>query len=255
MNEKHSVKHSGTGPDKWQSLKAFTQARIALGRTGISIPVKETLQFKLAHAHARDAVYTQLKTDAIISSLQASKLSHFLLHSMATNRNIYLQRPDLGRRLNKASALQLSSSSPYHSTTAIVIADGLSAAAVQQHALPVLQLLIDKLNIANISFAPVCIVEQGRVAVADEIAVLLNARVSIILIGERPGLTAANSMGAYITYSPQIGLTDESRNCISNIRPEGLDYETAVEKIFYLISEALRLQLSGVALKDYTGLI
>jgi ethanolamine ammonia-lyase small subunit len=255
MNEEQPIQPHQIQPDPWQSLNAYTQARIALGRTGISVPLKETLQFKLAHAHARDAVYSVLNTNKLITALQTFEHSPILLHSRVTNREQYLQRPDLGRRLNEASVKYLSEIPKQQTSVAIIIGDGLSADAIQKHALPVLQLLIQKFINAHISFTPICIVEQARVAIADEIASLLNAELSVILIGERPGLTSADSMGAYITYSPKIGLTDENRNCISNIRPEGLDYSTAAEKIFYLISESLRLKLSGVALKDDSRLL
>lgn len=254
MSEEKNIQHSFYQADEWHSLKAFTQARIALGRTGTSIPLKESLQFKLAHAYARDAVFAKLNAKKFEDTFNGWHLPYYLLHSKATDRNIFLQRPDLGRRLNEASVQQLISS--YHNNQiSIVIADGLSATAINQHALPVLKLLLDKLNTDNFSVAPICIAEQARVAIADEIAFLLNAQLSVILIGERPGLTAADSLGAYLTYAPKIGLTDESRNCISNIRPNGLHYKFAVEKIFYLITEAFRLRISGVGLKDYTGLI
>lgn len=255
MKEDQSINLNQIPRDPWQSLSNFTQARIALGRTGISVPLKETLQFKLAHAHARDAVYSELNSSSIISSLQSLENDVLLLHSRAADRNQYLQRPDLGRRLDDASVNKLLELEKQPISVAIIIADGLSANAIQQHAFPLLQLLLTQLNKAEISFGPICIVEQARVAIGDEIASLLKAELSIILIGERPGLTAADSMGAYITYSPKVGLTDENRNCISNIRLEGLNYELAAEKIFYLISESLRLKLSGVSLKDDARLI
>lgn len=255
MKEDQSINPNQIPRDPWQSLSNFTQARIALGRTGISVPLKETLQFKLAHAHARDAVYSALNTSSIISLLQSLEYEPLLLHSQAANRNQYLQRPDLGRRLDDASVNKLLELEKQPISVAIIVADGLSANAIQQHALPLLQILLSQLNKAEISFAPICIVEQARVAIGDEIASLLKAELSIILIGERPGLTAADSMGAYITYAPKVGLTDENRNCISNIRLEGLNYQLATDKIFYLVSESLRLKLSGVTLKDDARLI
>jgi ethanolamine ammonia-lyase small subunit len=255
MKEEQSINLNQIPRDPWQSLSNFTQARIALGRTGISVPLKETLQFKLAHAHARDAVYSALNTSSIISKLQSLEYDPLLLHSRAADRNQYLQRPDLGRRLDDDSVKKLIELEKQPISVAIIIADGLSANAIQHHALPLLQLLLHQLNKAEISFAPICIVEQARVAIGDEIASLLKAELSIILIGERPGLTAADSMGAYITYAPKVGLTDENRNCISNIRLEGLNYQLATDKIFYLISESLRLKLSGVSLKDDARLI
>jgi ethanolamine ammonia-lyase small subunit len=241
--------------DAWLALRSFTQARIALGRTGISVPLKENLGFKLAHAHARDAVYAQMNNEALIDSLRQLDQPFFLLHSRTTGRDEYLQRPDFGRRLNEDSVHQLRSLQQPPTDVAFIIADGLSATAINQHAMPVLTLLLDKLKVANIQTTPICLVNQGRVAIADEIASLLHAQLSVILIGERPGLSSFDSMGAYITYSPRVGLTDESRNCISNIRPRGLGYEAAADKIFYLLSASLRLKISGVALKDNTGLL
>jgi ethanolamine ammonia-lyase small subunit len=239
----------------WSSLKSFTAARIALGRTGVSVPLKESLQFKMAHAHARDAVFSMLGEKALIASLEKIHHPYFLLHSQANDRNAYLQRPDLGRRLNDASIKQLENYISKGFDIAVVIADGLSATAINTHAIPVFKLLEEKFLSANISFAPVCIVKEGRVAIADEIGALLKCKLSLILIGERPGLSSPDSMGAYITYGPGVGLTDESRNCISNIRPEGLNYQAAADKIFYLVKESLRLKLSGVKLKDNASLL
>lgn len=243
-----------TEKDAWQSLKKYTTARIALGKTGTAIPLDELLQFKLAHAHARDAVYSQIETDKLTQSLQAFKLPIFLLNSRAANRHEYLQRPDLGRRLNNASVAQLKDAGS-KAGIAIIIADGLSATAVNHHLTALLEVLIPELKAADFSIAPLCIVQQARVAVGDEVASLLNASMSIVLIGERPGLSSPDSLGAYLTYQPSIGLTDESRNCISNIRTEGLSYTEAAAKIFYLVKEAFRLQYSGVQLKDNTGLL
>ncbi|MGG9964468.1 ethanolamine ammonia-lyase subunit EutC [Ferruginibacter sp. SUN106] len=243
-----------TRGDSWQSLKKFTAARIALGSTGVAIPLKELLQFRLAHAHARDAVFSQLNKDVLAEGLKQLQLPFTVLHSKAQNRNEYLQQPGFGRKLNHLSAQQLQ-----HTGTAcdiaIIIADGLSATAVNNHALPLLQLLIPLLKQSKFLLAPVNIAEQARVAIGDEVGVLCKAKFSIILIGERPGLSSPDSMGAYLTYAPAVGLTDESRNCISNIRPQGMNYTIAAEKIYYLIKEAFRLQYSGVALKDNAGLL
>jgi ethanolamine ammonia-lyase small subunit len=233
--------------DPWSSLRAFTTARIALGRAGTAIPLKEVLSFRMAHAHARDAVYSQLE----IAALQ-EQLPMLVLHSSAADRYEYLQRPDKGRRLNGESAALLV---PHNADVAIILADGLSATAVNVHAYPLLQHLLPMLGAAGISIAPLCLVQQGRVAIGDEIGSLLQVKVTIVLIGERPGLSAADSMGAYLTFAPALGTTDEARNCISNIRQEGLSYALAAGKIFYLLQEALRLQLSGVGLKDNYGLL
>lgn len=248
--KKHTIQKDG-----WASLRSFTAARIALGRTGVSVPVQEALQFKMAHAHARDAVFSHIEKDKIFTALQFFQQPVFFLHSRATDRHTYLQRPDLGRRLNEASETKLINFKSRGYDICISIADGLSSTAVNMHALKVLHALVPLLQQLKLSIAPFCIIEQGRVAISDEAASLLKTKISLILIGERPGLTAADSMGAYLTYNPVVGLTDESRNCISNIRPEGLNYNIAADKIFYLVNECLRLQLSGVVLKDNEGLL
>ena len=252
-----NIQHIFTQPDPWVSLKAFTPARIALGRTGTAIPLQEVLQFRLAHAHARDAVHSLLNTEALIAQLQSFKLPVNLLHSEAADRYEYLQRPDKGRKLNAASAGLLSSiaGDGAKDTVAIVLADGLSATAVNSHAVPLLKILLPMLQQAGIAVAPLSIVRQGRVAIGDEIGSLLKATLVVVLIGERPGLSSPDSLGVYLTYRPQPGLTDEARNCISNIRPEGLNYQVAAGKLFYLIRESLRKQLSGVGLKDNEGLL
>jgi len=248
------TKNQSDKDDSFNPLKEFTAARIGIGRAGTSIPLKQALEFKLAHAHARDAVYSVLDAEKILDHLKQFNLSGIHLHSKADSRAQYLQRPDLGRQLNEASADQLRSNSGNYDIV-IIIADGLSATAVNENTNGLLQLLLPLLLDAKLKIAPVCLAEQSRVALADEIAHLLNARFSVILIGERPGLSAADSIGAYLTYNPKPGLTDESRNCISNIRPQGLNYKAAASKIFYLVQEAFRLQLSGVGLKDNEGLI
>lgn len=235
--------------DPWTQLRAYTAARIALGRAGVSIPLKENLQFRLAHAYARDAVYASLKIATLKDAIAQKGWKQILLHSQCTNRNEYLQRPDKGRKLNETSQQKLASFAKEGYDIAIIAADGLSAIAIDEHLMPILQLLLPLLQ-KKFTVAPISIVEQGRVAIADEIGSILNAKLSIIFIGERPGLTSPNSMGAYITYKPTIGFTDERRNCISNIRPEGLPYSVAVDKIVYLVTQALHLQISGVELKE-----
>lgn len=239
-------------PDPWQSLKNFTDARIALGHTGGAIPLKEVLQFRLAFAHAKDAVYSHLDWPKLEQKLVQMELLYLQLHSRAMARSVYLQRPDWGRSLNEASVALLQNIEKKEGDIAIVLADGLSATAINQHALPLLQRLVPLLQKANFHLAPISVVEQARVAIGDEIGHLLQAKLVLVLIGERPGLSSPYSMGAYLTYAPEPGLTDERRNCISNIRPEGLPYEMAAQKLFYLIQESLRLQLSGVDLKDNT---
>ncbi|MHB8208337.1 ethanolamine ammonia-lyase subunit EutC [Mucilaginibacter sp.] len=235
-------------------LKEFTAARIGIGRTGTSIPTKQSLAFKLAHAHARDAVYSVLDIDALSNEIKQFKLPVLVLHSKAGSRAEYLQRPDLGRKLKKSSASQLKEYAGDYDIS-IIIADGLSASAINENVIGLLQSLMPLLTNSSLKLAPICFVEQGRVAVSDKVAHLLNAKLSVILIGERPGLSSADSIGAYLTYGPKPGLTDESRNCISNIRPQGLMFKPAADKIFYLVQEAFRMKLSGVGLKDNQGLI
>lgn len=242
--------------DPWQSLRRFTAARIALGRSGVSQPTAPQLAFQLAHARARDAVHLALDHAALGQALQAgSGLSCLALHSAAASRDIYLQRPDLGRRLDEASRLALlerpRAGAGYD--LAFVIADGLSALAIEQHALPFLSVMMARLAAEEWSLAPLSIVRQGRVAVGDEVGELLGARAVVVLVGERPGLSSPDSMGLYLTWAPKAGLTDAARNCISNVRPAGLRYDEAAYKLHYLLSESRRRQLSGVALKDETA--
>jgi len=241
-------KHKAVEEDAWHPLKQFTAARIALGRTGHAIPLKELLKFKLAHAHARDAVYARLESQELVQQLQQFNLPVYSLHSKAKERNEYLLHPDLGRQLNDASVQLLQSRSASFDIV-LVLADGLSATAINHHAVPLLQLLIPILQQINFSVA-ITTAMQARVAIGDAIGSMMKAKLSLVLIGERPGLSAADSMGAYLTYKPTVGLTDESRNCISNIRPEGTDYAKAAAKIHYLITASFRLQYSGVTLKD-----
>lgn len=240
--------------DSWESLKEFTAARIALGRAGDSIPMPESLKFKLAHAHARDAVYSALNTEALIAELGFLDSPLLHLNSCATTRQIYLQRPDLGRLLDDQST-SLVNKNIIPSDICIILADGLSANAINNNAVDLLKALIPLLKAMNYRLSPICLVEQARVAIADPIAHGLQSKLSIILIGERPGLSSADSIGAYLTYNPQPGLTDESRNCVSNIRQDGLSCKLAAEKIFYLVQEAFKRKLSGVDLKDNAGLL
>jgi len=242
-----------TETDPLALLREFTTARIAIGRAGNAIPLKQSMAFKLAHAHARDAVYSALDVDKLSDKLQVFNLPLLHLHSQAANRQKYLKRPDLGRRLDDDFKDKLTAHTG--ADIVIVIADGLSAEAVNENAIGLLKILVPKLITADLSIGCICLGEQARVAIGDDIAHGLNARFSIVLIGERPGLSAADSMGAYLTYQPKPGLTDESRNCISNIRKHGMSYKQAADKIFYLVSEAFKRKLSGVALKDNEGLL
>lgn len=232
-------------------LKQFTPARIALGKTGNTISIEVLLELKVAHAAARDAVYDVLNESILKEQLQAFQLPLLNVQTAATNRSIYLKRPDLGRQLNDQSKLLLKNL-PQHKPydIAISIADGLSATAINLHAIPFLQHFIPLLKQSNYSIAPICTITQGRVAVSDEIGSLLNATISIILIGERPGMSSCDSLGIYLTYHPTIGKTDETRNCISNVRPQGLHCEDAANMLHRMVQKAFALQLSGVDLKD-----
>jgi len=234
-------------------LRAFTAARIALGRTGTSVPLREALAFRLAHAHARDAVYSALATVRLVNDLTELTLPVLAVRSQAAARTEYLHRPDLGRQLDAASRAQLAEAAAGECDLVVVLADGLSATATNQHALPLLRQLVPALRQAGLRLGPLVLAEQARVALGDEVGHLLGARLVLVLIGERPGLSAPDSLGAYFTHGPRPGLTDEARNCVSNIRPAGLGYEAAAAKLAYLLQESWRRQLSGVGLKDESG--
>ncbi|WGG50802.1 ethanolamine ammonia-lyase subunit EutC [Rugamonas sp. DEMB1] len=304
QRERAAARDEVVTANPWQALRRFTAARIALGRSGVSLPTAPQLDFQLAHARARDAVHLPLDHAALAAALTAAcGLPCLALHSAAQNRHVYLQRPDLGRRLDEASrrllqahgraagrdgeqgprgepgpgrddaaaaagrpssgqpvaedrrsgaaAASVSAGAGYD--LAFVIADGLSALAIEQNALPFLRVMLARLAAEQWSLAPLALVDQGRVAVGDEVGQLLGARAVVVLVGERPGLSSPDSMGLYLTWAPQVGLTDASRNCISNVRPAGLRYEEAAYKLHYLLEQSRLRQLSGVALKDETG--
>ena len=235
-------------------LRALTPARVGLGRTGVSLSTRDLLDFQRAHAQARDAVHARLDSAALKAEIESSGRPEVLrLHSAASNRAEYLQRPDLGRRLNEASRALLAEQPTDPVDLAVVIADGLSALAVERHVPALLLELLPRLS--DWRLAPICIVEQGRVAVADEIGTALNAQSSVILIGERPGLSSPDSLGAYITWDPKPGRTDAERNCISNIRAEGLSYAQAATQLRYYLNQARIRRLTGVSLKEETNLL
>jgi ethanolamine ammonia-lyase small subunit len=227
-------------------LRDFTNARVSLERAGSTVATSEVLAFRIAHAAARDAVHQVLDTTAFTLECAARKWPVHVAKSMAADRTTYLRRPDLGRGLSGKFP-----ASTTEADLAIAVVDGLSALAVQRHALPVLDILIPLLDHEGWSRAALTLVEQGRVAIGDEIGERLKAAVVLVLIGERPGLSSPDSLGAYITWRPRPGRTDAERNCISNIRPEGLGYERAARRVFSLMVEARRRQLTGVALKEY----
>lgn len=245
----------------WRKLRRFTDARIGLGRTGVSLPTHEMLGFQLAHAQAKDAVHLPLDVSQLHSKLHALQTFNgtppFLLQSRALDRFTYLQRPDMGRRLEAASKNQLvtySESGKKEYDLAIAVVDGLSSKAVQQNVEPFMKTFLKNLAedpaLNDLKLAPFSIVQQGRVAIGDEIGELLKAEMVVVLIGERPGLSSPDSLGLYLTWHPKVGRHDAERNCISNIRPAGLSYEEASRKALYLIRESRRLKLSGVNLKD-----
>lgn len=242
-------------PNPWQALRQFTPARIALGRSGVSLPTAAQLDFQLAHAGARDAVHRLLDVEQLQTALRQENVLEgdaIALHSAADSRDIYLQRPDLGRRLGETSRQALTALHRSGDDLAIVIVDGLSALAIEKNAAPLLRSLLLRLALDNWSLAPITIVRQGRVAIGDEVGQLLNAKMALVLIGERPGLSSPDSMGLYLTWAPRIGLTDQRRNCISNVRPAGLSYDEAAYKLHYLLSQARQRQLTGIELKDET---
>jgi len=222
-------------------LRQFTPARVNLGRTGHSLPTGELLSFQLDHARARDAVWQSLDPPSL-------GVPHLLLHSAAPDRATYLRRPDLGRRLSDASRAALT---PGDYDAALVIADGLSAPAVHHHAVPTLQAVAALLAAGDWKLAPLTVVLEGRVAIGDEIGERLRARMVAVLIGERPGLTSPDSLGIYLTWDPRPGRTDAERNCISNVRTEGIGYALAARKLHFLMTEARTRKLSGVALKEW----
>ena len=233
-------------PDPWSALRANTPARIALGRAGASLPTREVLGFGLAHARARDAVHHALDVPRLLEELKSTGYAATSVRSAAPDRATYLTRPDLGRRLNDANLKGAAE-------IVVAIEDGLSAVAVQTHAVPLLselRAISDKWESAAVVLAT-----QGRVALGDEIGERMKAKLVVVMIGERPGLSSPDSLGVYLTYAPRVGCTDAQRNCISNVRPQGLGYEEAARRLDWLASAALARGLTGIALKDESGLL
>lgn len=237
-------------PDEWHALKTFTSARIALGSTGVSLPLKAVLDLRLAHAKAKDAVYSSLDINGLQEELEKCGSTVYHVKSRASNRDVYLHRPDLGRLLDETSYHFIKELAVVPSDISIIIGDGLSASAVNTNAGLFVPAFLKQAQAKGYTIAPLILASMARVAISDEIGSLLNTRLSIILIGERPGLSASDSMGAYLTYQPLPGTTDEKRNCVSNIRTQGLPPAIASEKVMHLVQNALRLQLTGVHLKD-----
>lgn len=247
--------------DPWIDLKSFTQARIALGRAGTSLPTKHMLQFKMDHALAKDAIHTKLDVKKLGYIIESTGIPWTLLYSKAENRHEYLKRPDYGRTLSDRSNHNLNNKkiiTPKNNLISISVCDGLSSTAVNQHAPDLITFLIEAIIKEKLfTIGHISLVQQGRVAIGDEIAGIIKADYNVTLIGERPGLTSADSMGCYMSYKPNLSFTDDNRNCISNIRPDGLSIEMAIQKIIFMLKQMQKNKLSGVMLKDrfdYTAL-
>ena len=230
-------------------LGDFTAARVGLGRAGNSLPTSELLTLQLAHARAREAVHSELDGRSLALELAPLEREILFVHSAAADRATYLRRPDQGRRLDDESRKLLERRRAGFDAV-FVIADGLSAQAVQLHAARLIETALRWLPPEDWKLGPLVVARQGRVAIGDEVGELLGAALSVVLIGERPGLSAADSLGVYLSWNPHSGLTDADRNCISNIRGEGLSYAAAAHKLVFLMTEARRRKLSGVALKE-----
>ncbi len=232
-------------PARWLDLRRFTPARVALGRVGNGLPTAAHLAFQAAHAAARDAVHTPLDAPALMAALAGAGIDARAVRSACPDRPTYLRRPDLGRRLDEADRAALAAA-PVPGATAFVLCDGLSPAAVQSHAVPLLAAVLPALR----EPAVVIVATQARVALGDEVGEALGADAAAVLIGERPGLSAPESLGAYLTWTPRRGRTDAERNCISNIRTEGIPIAAAAAKLLWLLGQIRQRRLSGVGLKD-----
>ncbi|QIO08737.1 ethanolamine ammonia-lyase subunit EutC [Acinetobacter lanii] len=239
--------------DAWEKLKQFTDARIAIGRAGCSIPTKAMLEFQLAHAQARDAVYQELDTETLQHKLQSIGLDSLLVQSQAQDKQEYLKRPDFGRLLNEESQQTLHNfnyGKANQYDVCIVIGDGLSALAIEENALAFIHSLKSQIEYEQWSLAPVVIATGSRVALGDEVAERLNTKMLVMLIGERPGLSSPDSMGIYYTWQAKSGCLDSKRNCISNVRPAGLSIPIATQRLMNLMRQSNKLGYSGVNLKD-----
>ena len=230
-----------------------TTARLSLGRAGSGMPTRAVLAFAVDHARARDAVHAGLATAPLVAAIAALGLEPIEVASAAPDRPTYLRRPDFGRRLSRTSREALAGRPSAPADLVVVIADGLSATAVSTNAIPVLERILAAARAGGLTIGPVVIATQARVAIGDEIGELLGARLAVVLIGERPGLSAADSLGAYLTAAPRLGRRDSERNCVSNIRSAGLSAEAAAHTIVWLAARALRGDGTGVALKDESG--
>ena len=234
-------------------LRDLTPARVGLGRAGASLPTEALLDFTLDHARARDAVHAAFDSPAIVASLLDLGLEAVEVHSRVGNRTDYLRRPDLGRMLDPASQQLLAGRGGAPCGLAIVIGDGLSPTAVNAHAIALIRSLVPRLLVDGIDISRAVVAGGARVALGDEIGAILGARMILMLIGERPGLSAPDSLGAYVTFAPRVGRTDAERNCVSNIHSKGLGYDEAAFRIAWLIREGLARGVTGVVLKDESG--
>lgn len=246
---------SGAGRDPWLRLGRRTPARIAIGRAGVSLPTREVLSFGLAHARARDAVHMPFDRAMLAAGLGDLGQRSILVRSLASDRSVYLARPDWGRRLDDVSRKRLTDASQAGPVdVALMIGDGLSAQSVLRHAPTLLQAVLPMLERLGVSVSPVVLAEGARVALGDDVGACLGAKLVIVLIGERPGLSASDSLGVYITYEPRPGRTDAERNCISNVRPQGLPPKQAAHNLAWLVEAALARGHTGVMLKDNSEL-
>ena len=241
-------------PPSLARLRELTPARVALGLSGASLPTKALLEFTLDHARARDAVHAAFDTEGLTQGLDGLRLEAVSVSSQAPDRKSYLARPDLGRMLDPDSRHRLAGRGGRACPLAIIIGDGLSPTAVNAHAVPLLSKLMPLLAADAIAVGHAVVATGARVALGDEIGDVLGARMTVMLIGERPGLSAADSLGVYLTFAPSVGTTDEKRNCVSNIHGAGLSYEDAAAKIGWLIREGLARQSTGLGLKDESGI-
>jgi ethanolamine ammonia-lyase small subunit len=236
--------------ETWAALRRFTEARIGLGRAGSALPIAEVLKFSMAHAQARDAVTKPLDWAPIEAEIAALGLETARIASAAEDRQTYLRRPDLGRRLSPDARQTLAARAKPAPDLLVVIADGLSSTGVAANAGPMLAALLPYVRQSGWSLGPILLADQGRVALGDDAGEMLGARAVLVLIGERPGLSSPDSLGAYLTWAPRVGRKDGERNCVSNIRRGGLSADEAAFKVNWLLREAMRRQLTGVGLKD-----
>jgi len=239
--------------DPWSNLRQFTDARIGLGRSGAAMPTREVLNFALSHAMARDAVTTPLDWTPIEKGLQELGLETLRIKSASHDRSEYLRRPDLGRRLSADSREDLQHASEKASSKpdlVVLIGDGLSSMGVAANIVPMMSAFLGHVRQSGWTLGPLLLADDARVALGDEAGEILGAKAALVLIGERPGLSSPDSLGAYLTFGPRVGLKDADRNCISNIRQRGLSYDEAAFKAAWLLREAIRRGLSGVNLKD-----